>query len=353
MPEPLLYLLAFALVTAIGLLLFWPERGLFPRWQRARQITERVLIEDALKHIHEGEMMGHRLTLQSVAGALHTTANDTADLLSQMAERNLLEIEGDGFRLTPAGRDYALHIIRAHRLWERYLADETGFAESEWHDQAERFEHLLSLADADALAAQLGRPTHDPHGDPIPTTDGELVPHGGQPLTAMAVDEPVRIVHLEDEPATVYAQLVAEGLHPGMEARLTEVSPHRVCFWADGDDHVLAPIVAANISVLPLPPMEQETEPGGPCERLTCLEPGEKGEVTGISRACRGPERRRLMDLGVLPGTVIEAEMRSPSGDPTAYRIRGAIIALRREQASLINITRQEEDTQELSLRRL
>ncbi|MCB0153338.1 MAG: ferrous iron transport protein A [Anaerolineae bacterium] len=57
----------------------------------------------------------------------------------------------------------------------------------------------------------------------------------------------------------------------------------------------------------------------------------------------RGAERRRFMDLGILPGTVITAEMISPSGDPTAYRVRGAVIGLRREQANLIQITRNVE----------
>ena len=71
---------------------------------------------------------------------------------------------------------------------------------------------------------------------------------------------------------------------------------------------------------------------------LVDLRQGESGRVLDISQECRGLERRRLLDLGVLPGTVITAEMRSPSGDPTAYRIRDAVIGLRAEQARMINI---------------
>ncbi|NIW11337.1 MAG: iron dependent repressor, partial [Gammaproteobacteria bacterium] len=71
-----------------------------------------------------------------------------------------------------------------------------------------------------------------------------------------------------------------------------------------------------------------------------CLEPGETAEVVRISPACYGLERRRFMDLGILPGTKITNEMRSPTGDPTAYRIRGAVIALRQEQAKLIFVKR-------------
>jgi DtxR family Mn-dependent transcriptional regulator len=342
MSDPLLSLLITALMVAVGLLLFWPERGLFWRWQHARQMTERVLIEDTLKHLHESEMAGRRPTLQSVAGALQATVNQVAELLLKMEARNLLQMQEDQFRLTPQGRDYALQIVRAHRLWERYLADETGFAQTEWHDYAHRQEHLLSPEDVDALTVRLNNPTHDPHGDPIPSADGRLVPHDGRPLSTLELDQSARILHLEDEPPALYAQLVAEALHPGMHVRVTELSPQRVRFWADGDEHVLAPIVAANVMVTPLPEVQEVAEPA-PTARLTDLRPGEKAHVTGISPACRGTERRRFMDLGILPGTVVEAELRSPSGDPTAYRVRGTLLALRREQANLIHITRPKE----------
>lgn len=343
MPDPLIALLAAVLLVSIAALLFFPDRGLFPRWQRARRMGQRVLTEDALKHIHRFETHDLQPTLQSIAGALDISVNQAAHILNDLEARELVQIRAEEFGLTPAGRDYALRIIRAHRLWERYLAEETGFAEAEWHGQAEHHEHFLSEDQADALSLQLGNPAYDPHGDPIPTATGDLQPHGGKALTAMEVDVPLRIVHIEDEPDVVYAQLVAEGLHPGMEVRLTEISPQRVRFWAGDDEHVLAPVVAANISVLPLPePVEVESGPG---ERLSSLKPGQAGRVVNISPASRGPERRRLMDLGILPGTVVAAEFLSPSGDPMAYRIRGALIALRREQADLINILTLEEET--------
>ncbi len=65
---------------------------------------------------------------------------------------------------------------------------------------------------------------------------------------------------------------------------------------------------------------------------------GESAEVVALSPGLRGQERRRLLDLGLLPGTQVTAELRSPSGDPTAYRVRGAVIALREEQARLVRV---------------
>ncbi|MFQ5575616.1 MAG: DtxR family transcriptional regulator [Anaerolineae bacterium] len=337
MSDTLTSFAVLALAVLGGGWLFWPRRGQFWRWRRARKKTRRIIIEDALKHIHDCEYHNRIPTAQSLAGVLRLSVNEVTGLMADMQTLNLLTFSGDRPGLTPRGRDYALRIIRAHRLWERYLADKTGVPESEWHSHSERREHRLTPAQTDALATKLGHPRFDPHGDPIPTAKGELAAREGCPLPNFPLDKPGRIIHLEDEPETVYAQLVAEGLHPGITIRLTQVTPQRVRFWASGDEHILAPIVAANISVAPALP-EEALEPE-PFEPLSSLKPGQTGRVVGISRASRSPERRRMMDLGILPGTVIKAEMVSPGGDPTAYRIRGALIGLRREQASLIHIT--------------
>ena len=344
MPSPLVSLLVFGVITVFAALLFWPESGLFWRWQRGRHVTERVLQEDALKHIHQCEISGDRPTIKSLAGALNVSPNQVSRILDRLQDHDLLVMEGDTFRLTPDGREYALRIIRAHRLYERYLADESGYAEAEWHTQAERQEHFLSDEDAAALAARLGNPAYDPHGDPIPTADGQIADPGNRiPLTALEIDRLARIVHMEDEPEAVYAQLVAEGLLVGQTVRLMEVTPHRVRFWAGGDEHVLAPLVAANISVVPLPeeapPVE---EPSG--VPLSSLKAGEQARVVSLSPRLRGVERRRLMDLGILPGTKVRAELVSTGGDPVAYRIRGALIALRREQSDLIFVTPLADD---------
>jgi DtxR family Mn-dependent transcriptional regulator len=336
MVTPILSLSAIIFVIIALHYFFWPERGFYWRWRKTRSLTERVLIEDALKHIHNFEMSGKQASIESVAGALQLTTKDAADLVAKIEVSELTRREGADLQLTPDGRQSALHILRAHRLWERYLADSTGYSEDEWHTRADEFEHQLSASEVDALSAQLGHPIYDPHGDPIPTSSGELIISEETPLTSANLDAALRISHIEDEPATIYAQLVAEGLHPGMVLHIAEITPQRVRFWSNGNEHLLAPIVAANIYVVPLPDV-QATE-RMPKELLTNLVPGGKGEVVRISPACRGLERRRLLDLGILPGTIIEKEFTNPNGDPSAYRIRDALIALREEQSNLIQI---------------
>jgi DtxR family Mn-dependent transcriptional regulator len=167
-----------------------------------------------------------------------------------------------------------------------------------------------------------------------------MPPQKGLPLNDLEVGEIARIIHMEDEPGAVFAQLVAEGLHPGMQVKITEKNSHRIQFIADGEEVTLAPVVAANLTAQKLKRGQilQENY-----KSLSSLQNGEKGKVLAISQVCRGQQRQRMMDLGIIPGTIISMEMTSASGDPIAYNIRGATIALRKEQANMIHIEPVEE----------
>jgi DtxR family Mn-dependent transcriptional regulator len=329
--------LIFFCVAALALVVLGPRYGLVARWRAARRRAAQVRREDAIKHILKCEVNGGEATIESLAGHLQIPTDRTAGVLENLEDRGLLSLEGGRLRLKDAGRDLGLHLIRAHRLWESYLSEQTGIAESEWHKRAERQEHLLSPEQADALAARLGNPTLDPHGDEIPARGQPVAGDPGMPLNVAQTNQPLRVLHIEDEPPAVYAQITALGIRPEMRGFIIEKLPHRIRFWADGDEHVLAPVVANNISVQLL------TDCTGKDlldeEYLSGLQTGQSGRVLGLSPACRGPERRRLLDLGFVPGTDVVAEMRSPGGGPTAYRVRGTLIALRKEQAGLIRVS--------------
>jgi DtxR family Mn-dependent transcriptional regulator len=296
-------------------------------------------MEDALKHLYDCEYKKLLCTQQSLSGALSISGDRAARLLGRLESTGLLRSEGEGFVLTEDGRAYALRIIRIHRLWERHLADETGVVETDWHHDAEKQEHRMTPDQADALAAQLGNPRYDPHGDPIPTASGDLPARKGRPLPEIPPGRSGRILHMEDEPGAVYAHLVARGLYPGAWIRILGTSNEGIRFQSDGVEHILSPVMAANVTVMSEPP---EIPGERSFETLDVLEPGEKGTVMAISKACRGVQRRRLLDLGIVPGTVVSAEMKSPSGDPVAYSVRGATIALRKKHARMIQIRRGE-----------
>ena len=334
-------LILFAVAVFALVVIFRFPMGLYWRLARMLNVNDRVLIEDALKHLHDCEYRGQSSSVESLGGALQLGQEPTVRLLSTLESAGLTRSGDRGPELTDEGRRDALRVIRHHRLYERYLADRTGYQESEWHDEADRYEHTMTPQEAESIAAQTGHPRYDPHGDAIPTPDGRIAENRGKSLSALEVGESAVVVHIEDEPEAIYAQIRALKLRPGMLLRLTQNTSERVLFTVGDQEHVLAPVVAANITVLPRerPSVDRESLP-----RLSSLAHGDSAVVAEFSPRCRGLQRRRLLDLGLIPGTRVTAELSAPSGDPMAYRIRGALIALRRDQASLIPIQATEED---------
>lgn len=340
MSQQFMIILTTLILLVLILFIFYPKHGVAFHWKKLRLNSKRVKIEDALKHLYNCEYNGMTCTINSLAGNLSIKTNAAAELIKKLEKMNLLTVSGEALVLTPEGRNYALRIIRVHRLWERYLADETGLAELEWHDQAEITEHLISPKEADALAAQIGNPLFDPHGDPIPSADGLIPSKKGIPITDLKTNDIGKIVHIEDEPLTIYSQLIALGLYVGEQVRVVEKEKEKFVFEANGELCVLAPSFANNITVTHIPDQKLIKIP---FRKLSDLKIGEVGTVIGLSKALRGQQRRRILDLGVVPGTEISAELESPGGDPTGYKIRGATIALRKDQANKIFIQNEYE----------
>jgi len=335
MVDPRVALAVFTALLAVCALLFWPRHGLVVRLLRMSRLSERVLREDALKHVYTCQSMGKDCSLESLAGQLEVSTGRAAGLLSLLAESRLIRNDEAGPRLTDAGHESALRLVRTHRLWERYLADRTGVPAGEWHEEAERMEHSLSAEETEELAARLGHPAWDPHGDPIPTAAGHLPTVEGLSLAGAEAGRTVEIVHLEDEPQVIYDALLADGLDLGSRVAVVRRSDQQVCVRARGREWCLDVVVARNVTVRMLPEGESAD---APITTLCDLDKGESGRVTSISPACQGSQRRRLLDLGVVRGTEIEAAFGSAAGDPVAYVIRGALIALRHEQAQWIRV---------------
>lgn len=333
---PLLALAGFAVLCGVVMVLVWPRRGLIPRALRLFRMTERVWLEDALKQVRQLEEGEHPASVDSLAGALEVGRGHAMRLVEQLTDRGLLLSEDGRLSLTPAGREYALRMVRTHRLLERYLADQTGVAPAEWHEQAEHREHRTSVAEAERLSATMGHPRYDPHGDPIPTSTGELPVRSARALSTFSAGQAVSVTHLEDEPREPFERLLALGLRPGGKLRLLTTGPQEVRFRFEGRECTVPRVVADQITAEALPADEPLDE--RPHGTLATLRPGESARVVRLAAACQGPARRRLLDLGVVPGTIITAEYSSPGGDPVAYTIRGALIALRRSQAKLIQV---------------
>ncbi len=305
-------------------------------WEMYR-IRQRETVEDALKILWDCAERGTSSAPEVIAGRLKLSLRATLRLLQDMSEHGLVRFEGGQVCLTPAGKALGLQVLRAHRLWERYLSDNTEVPLAEVHRLADKQEHRLTPQDVRKLEAHLGYPRHDPHGDPIPREDEDVPAQVGVPLTDWPEGQPARIVHIEDEPEAIFAQALAEGLLPGTDIIVQEQSPQGVRLTVDGNDIWLASVVASHVHVIARPAVEERPQPGMP---LADLKPGQRARVVAIAPDIRGLLRRRLLDLGFTRGAVVQAVLRSSfgRGDPTAYRVRGTLIALRREHAQRIYV---------------
>ena len=346
MEHPALTLVLGILVVVILAWLFWPKRGLIAYFGKVRKSSKRVLLEDTLKYLFDCEYKGTDCNLNSVAGNLNINPDHMAKLMSQLKDMGLVMFEGPNIMLTDTGKSYALRIVRVHRIWERFLADETGIDRMDWHGEADIQEHQLSPEEADVLAARIGHPAFDPHGDPIPSSEGKMPPFSGIPLSNLPEGEVAQIVHVEDEPPYIFEQLSALGIYPGMEVYQLDVQQGKITFAANGNECVLTPLFASAITVKPLPKAKPIKDG---YQRLSELQPDETATIVGISSYCRGLQRRRLMDFGIVPGNEITAELESASGDPVGYRILGTTIAIRKNQTNQIFINHIKKKNHEQS----
>jgi DtxR family Mn-dependent transcriptional regulator len=147
-------------------------------------------------------------------------------MLRQLEERGLIVHQlYRGARLTPAGERVALGMVRNHRLLETFLVEALGYSWDEVHAEAEALEHHISPKLAARIAAWLGEPTVDPHGDPIPREDGTLPSCSDKRLSDAAVDRPLVIVRVLDQDAARLRYLAELGLMPGATCRVTARAP--------------------------------------------------------------------------------------------------------------------------------
>jgi DtxR family Mn-dependent transcriptional regulator len=305
-------------------------------WRARRAASRRTRLEDALKHLHAAETRHAAATAESIAGVLGCSLRRSLGLVAEMEAAGLAELAGATVRLTARGRLEARRIVRAHRLLERRLVDELGVPLAAVHDAADRDEHRLSAEGAATLETRLGYPRRDPHGDPIPSARGSLAHDETTPLSSWQLGRPGRIVHLEDEPQELLAQALAAGLRPGMQIVVLESGPHELRLWDGEGSRVLSRLAAVAVDVAPLP-----HAPRAPL-RLSSLSTGETARIAGLD--CEGPARRRLLDLGMTVGTPVECCFAAPAGEPRAYRVRNAVIALRRAQAEQIRVERLADE---------
>lgn len=186
-------------------------------------------IEDYLKAVwklsHTG---GGKVPVGELAAHLRVSAPSVTGMVQKLKGMGLLHYARyGGVSLTPRGRKIALEIVRHHRLWELYLYTRLGVPLERVDGEAERLEHVLSDDMEELLTRALGDPTHDPHGDPIPTKRGSLAPLKGIPLSKLEPKAQATVRRVSDRQADKLRYLVSLGLLPGAHVTVLERAPFR------------------------------------------------------------------------------------------------------------------------------
>ena len=294
----------------------------------APSLTQQPMeVEDVLKAAYvlkeAGEAWGGEELARSV-GLPEALAGEVARALVAFgwAEE---DVQG-GMHLTETGEARAWELVRAHRLWERYLVDREGMPLETVHAEAHRREHETTPEELERLDAGLGHPAWDPHGHAIPAP-GCRVP---SPLARPLLEEGtpgsrLRIICLDDEPAPLLAQLVALGLKPGVDVEVLEREHNLLRLRLDGNVVPLAAAAARHVSVVPAPALPVP---------LGELPVGSRARAVEIGGS--GKHQRRMLDMGFVPGAGVAVIRRAPLGDPIEYRIKGTAVALRREDADTV-----------------
>jgi DtxR family Mn-dependent transcriptional regulator len=182
-------------------------------------------IEDYIKAIHQLTLSGGRATTNRLAERLGVTPASVTGMVKKLAATRpplLVYSKHRGVVLTQEGTRVALEIIRHHRLLELYLVQVLGYDWDAVHDEADRLEHVISEEFEERIARVLGDPDRDPHGDPIPDRDLQMLADSGVLLEALRPGEQAVVERVLDTSAEVLQRLGEAGLVPG--ARLTVLS---------------------------------------------------------------------------------------------------------------------------------
>ncbi|MPR33236.1 metal-dependent transcriptional regulator [Salmonirosea aquatica] len=184
--------------------------------------------ENYLKIIHNlSGPEGTEVSTNALAEGTATRAASVTDMLKKLAEKDLIHYKKyQGVTLTPTGEKLALKIIRKHRLWEVFLVETLGFGWDEVHDIAEELEHIPSDRLVERLAAFLGNPQFDPHGDPIPDAKGNMPAADYLKLSELHEGDKVLMMGVLEHATPFLQHLDRSGLMLGCEMEIKEINEY-------------------------------------------------------------------------------------------------------------------------------
>jgi DtxR family transcriptional regulator, Mn-dependent transcriptional regulator len=211
-------------------------------------------VEDYLKAIYQLSPEGRAASTSEIAHLLALSAPSVTGMVKRLSEHGLLEhVPYRGVQLTEEGRRAALRMVRRHRLIEAYLVEFLGYTWDTVHAEAERLEHAVSDTMIERMAAALGNPTVDPHGDPIPAADGSIQELSCTALTDIPVGQTVEIHRVHESQPDRLRYMASLGLKPGAQIRVVDRQPFDdlVTIEVEGIQHVIGRELGHVLQCLP------------------------------------------------------------------------------------------------------
>ena len=209
-------------------------------------------IQDYLKEIYKLQSAGDRATTSAIARRMSVAPSSATSMLKKLAALGLADhAPYRGVMLTDAGREIALEVIRHHRLLEQYLTEKLGLGIDAVHAEADRLEHVLSDELEDRIDHELGYPTHDPHGDPIPDAGLRFDPTELRQLDELEPGEEATIRRVPDGDADLLRYLTALALVPGRSVTMCRSEPFGgpMTIVVAGIEHAISRELAGQIGV--------------------------------------------------------------------------------------------------------
>jgi len=183
-------------------------------------------VEDYLKTVYLLCEREGAASTTGIATALEVTPASVTGMIKKLAELKLVRhTPYQGVELTKSGEKIALEMVRHHRLLELFLMEALGYTWDEVHAEADVLEHVISEAFEERMAARLGYPNIDPHGDPIPAKDGSFTALKERALLAMQPGESAQITHINDTHSEMLRYAASLGLTPTTRLTLIEMEP--------------------------------------------------------------------------------------------------------------------------------
>ena len=183
-------------------------------------------MEDYLKAIYQLTFTGQKVSTSQLAEKLECTAASVTNMLQKLSELKLVQYAPyQGVKLTSAGSKIALEVIRHHRLIELYLAEVLGFSWDKVHAEADKLEHVISEEFEEKIDEALGHPTRDPHGDPIPTKEGDVGREDFDSLWEAHEGQKVTVRRVSDTDPEVLRYLASMGIYPKVTISLLKRDP--------------------------------------------------------------------------------------------------------------------------------